>query len=140
MVFDDFALPSCDGSSSSPATKTTPSRAAIIHSAWVKPARSSRRPPTKNPIPFIAFFEPVNQATHRNNCPLPSAEVALIADFDAVLVRSLATPAMPWAITTHATDATAPHPGSSADSISKPAIWSIWPIASMRGMPKRDAK
>ena len=27
--------------------------------------------------------------------PLPSAEVALIADFEAVLVRSLATPAMP---------------------------------------------
>ncbi len=88
----------------------------------------------------MAFFEPVNQATHRKSCPLPSAEVALIADFEAVLVRSLATPAMPWAITTHATDAAAPQPGSSADSISRPAIWSIWPIASIRGMPKRDAK
>ncbi len=33
----------------------------------LKPTRSSRRPPTKNPTPFIAFLEPVNQATQRNS-------------------------------------------------------------------------
>ena len=71
----------------------------------------SRRPPTKKPAPFIAFFEPVNQATQRNNCPSRPREVALIADFDAVLVRSLATPAMPCAPTTQATDNAAPQAG-----------------------------
>ena len=78
---------------------------AISHSAGWKPTSSSSRPPTKKPTPFIAFFEPVNQATHLNSWPLPSADVALIADFDAVLVKSLATPAMPCATTTQATEA-----------------------------------
>ena len=96
IVFDDFALPSWRGNSSKPATKITASNAAISHSAVLNPTRSSNSPPRKKPMPFIAFFEPVNQATHRNSCPLPSAEVALIADLEAVLVRSLATPAIPW--------------------------------------------
>ena len=72
-----------------------------------KPMVSSNRPPTKKPAPFIAFLEPVNQATHLNNCPEPPSDVALIADFEAVLVMSLATPAMPWAATTQATDSAA---------------------------------
>ena len=95
-------------------------------------------------MPFIAFFEPVNQATHLNSWPEPppsleAADVALIADFDAVLVRSLATPAMPCAPTTQATDAAAVQAGSSIDSIRRPAICRLWPTASMRGMPKREA-
>ena len=89
----------------------TPSSAAISQSACWKPTRSSNNPPTKKPMPFIAFFEPVNHATQRNSCPLPSAEVALIADLDAVLVTSLAMPAMPCATTTQATDAAALQPG-----------------------------
>ena len=60
---------------------------------------------------FMAFFEPVNQATQRNSWPLPSVEVALIADFEAVLVTSLAIPAMPCARTTQITDAAALQPG-----------------------------
>ena len=87
----------------------------------------------------MAFFEPVNHATHRNNWPAPSAAVALMADFDAVLVTSLATPAMPCAITTQTTEAAALQPGSSIDSMTIPAICRICPIASMRGMPKREA-
>ena len=59
---------------------------------------SSSSPPTKKPKPFIAFFEPVNHATQRNSWPGAAAEVALIADFEAVLVMSLATPAMPCAV------------------------------------------
>ena len=93
----------------------------------------------KKPAPLVAFFDPVNHATQRNNCPAPSCDVALIALLDAVLVRSLATPAMPCAATTHATDAAAPQAGSSADSMHNPAIWSTRPDANMRGMPKRDA-
>ena len=66
---------------SSPATKMTPSNPAISQSAARKPAISSSRPPTKKPMPFIAFFEPVNQATHRNSCPLPSARRRLDRGF-----------------------------------------------------------
>ncbi len=87
----------------------------------------------------MAFFEPVKYATHLNSWPAPSADVALMADFDAVLVKSLASPAMPCATTTQATEAAAVQPGSSADSMARPAICSAWPTASMRGMPKRVA-
>ena len=93
----------------------------------------------KKPAPLVAFFEPVNQATQRNSCPAPSCDVALIALFDAVLVKSLATPAMPCASTTHTTEATAPQSGFSADSMQRPKICRICPAASMRGMPNRDA-
>ena len=87
----------------------------------------------------MAFFEPVNQATHLKSWPAAAPAVALMADFEAVLVKSLASPAMPCAATTQATEAAAVHAGSRADSISRPAIWSAWPAASMRGMPKRTA-
>ena len=46
---------------------------------------------------------------------------------------------MPCASTTQATDSAALQAGSSADSISRPAICRIWPVISMRGMPKRAA-
>ena len=73
-------------------------------------------------MPFIAFFEPVNQATHLKSWPEPSAAVALMADFDAVLVKSFARPAIPWAATTQATEAAAVQAGSSTDSMPRPAI------------------
>ena len=44
----------------------------------------------------------MNQATHLNDWPFPPSDVALIADFEAVLVMSLATPEMPCAITAQA--------------------------------------
>jgi hypothetical protein len=117
----------------------TNKRPAISQSAGRKPTRSSNNPPTKKPMPFMAFFEPVNHATQRNSWPLPSAEVALMADLDAVLVTSLATPAMPCATTTQATEAAAVQPGSSKESMTRPTICRAWPTASIRGMPKRAA-
>jgi len=69
--------------------------AAISQSAPRNPSASSSNPPTKKPMPFMAFFEPVKKATHLNSCPAPSTDVALIADLEAVLVKSLARPAMP---------------------------------------------
>jgi len=111
----------------------------MIQSAGAKPAASSRKPPRKKPRPFIAFFEPVNQATQRNNCPAFWVAVSLMADFDAVLVRSFATPQTPWATTTQATERAGAHPGATAESSRKPAIWAASPIASIRAMPKRVA-
>ncbi len=115
-------MPSWRGRKARPATKIRPISPAISHSAGLKPTTSSSRPPTKKPTPFMAFFEPVKYATHLNNWPAPSADVALMADFDAVLVKSLASPAMPCAATTQATEAASVQPGSSADSMARPAI------------------
>ena len=139
MVFDDFALPSWRGRSSTPATKMTPMIAAISHRAGLNPITSSSRPPTKKPMPFMAFFEPVKYATHLKSWPAPSADVALMADLDAVFVKSLASPAMPCAATTQATDAATVQAGSSIESITSPAICNPCPTASMRGIPKRVA-
>ena len=50
----------------------------------------------RKPKPFMAFLEPVNQATQAKSRPLPrltgglGLRPPLIADFEAVLVRSLA--------------------------------------------------
>ena len=96
--------------------------AAISHSAPRNPISWSKRPPAKKPSPFMAFFEPVNHATHLKSWPAPSALVALIADLEAVFVKSFANPAMPCAPTTHATAIMADHAGSSADSMTSPAI------------------
>ena len=73
----------------------------------------------------MAFLEPVNQATHLNSRPSAfsaraSFSATLIADLEAVLVRSLATPQMPCAATTQATDSAAAQAGDSADSTRKP--------------------
>ena len=134
-----FALPNSCGKRVQTSTKTPASIAAINHSAGRNPTACSSAPPTKNPIPLVAFFEPVNQATQRNNCPAPSCAVALIALLAAVLVRSLAMPHSPCAPTTQATDNAAPQPGSSPDSSTNPAICTPMPQANMRGMPKRTA-
>ncbi len=95
----------------------------------------------------MAFLLPVNQATHLNNCPLPCdcasdwacVCVILMADLLAVLVRSLATPQTPCAITTQATDRVAVHSGCRADNKPKPTICVTSPTVSMRAMPKRVA-
>ena len=119
-------------------SRTSAARPAATARARNPPICSSS-PPMKKPAPLVAFFEPVNQATQWNNCPAPCCVLALMALFEAVLVRSLATPAMPCASTTQVTDAAALQAGSSADSISNPPICSAMPTASMRGMPKRKA-
>src|SRR5271165_4766445 len=110
-----FAFPNSGGRLNNTFARTITSSAAITQSADLKPRIWSSTPLAKKPKPFIAFFEPVNHATQRNSCPAPPSEVALIADFEAVLVMSLATPEMPCAATTHATEKAALQPGSSAD-------------------------
>ena len=92
----------------------------------------------------MAFFDPVNQATQRNrrlsaSSARASFSATLMADFEAVLVRSLATPQIPWAMTTQATEATAVHSGDRAESRRKPTIWVERPTVSIRVMPKRVA-
>ena len=118
--FEAFALPSVRGSDSDDADQHDGEHRRHQPERRRKPTICSRKPPTKKPAPFVAFFEPVNQATQRNNCPRALSDVALIALFEAVLVRSLATPAMPCAATTQATEAAAPQAGSSADSMHEP--------------------
>ena len=93
----------------------------------------------KKPTPFMAFLLPVNQATHLKSWPEPwlcaRSAVILMADLLAVLVRSLATPQMPCATTTQATDMAAVQPGCNMDSNTKPTICKLMPTASMRAMP-----
>ena len=87
----------------------------------------------------MAFLLPVNQATHLNSWPAPCswacAEVTLMADLLAVLVKSLATPQMPCASTTQATDMATDHSGLSCASKLKPMICVTSPTVSMRVMP-----
>lgn len=87
----------------------------------------------------MAFLLPVNQATHLKSWPEPWffawSAVILMADLLAVLVKSLATPQMPCATTTHATDIAAVHSGLSSDSSPNPMICVVSPTASMRAMP-----
>ena len=53
----------------------------------------SSSPPTKNPTPFSAFFEPVSSATQRYSWPDASAgTMSLIALLALIFVRSLAMP------------------------------------------------
>jgi len=70
----------------------------------------------------MAFLLPVNHATHLKSRPEAPPAVSLMADLLAVLVRSLATPQTPWAITTQATDKAADQSGETAESKRKPRI------------------
>ena len=105
---DALLLPIICGSEVTTPTSTSASSAAMAHSASWKPSVCSSRPPRKKPKPFMAFLLPVNQATHLKSWPPPWffawSAVILMADLLAVLVRSLATPQMPCASTTQATD------------------------------------
>ena len=93
----------------------------------------------------MAFLLPVNQATHLKSwllLPPPAwacALVTLMADLLAVFVRSLATPQMPCASTTQATEATAVHSGFRNESSEKPRICVLSPTVSMRVIPYRVA-
>ena len=74
-------------------TKCRPKSPAISQSPSRKPIVVNITPPRKNPTPFMAFFEPVNQATQRKRPSPSSILTTLMADFEAVLVMSLARPA-----------------------------------------------
>ena len=89
----------------------------------------------KKPMPFIAFLLPVKNATQRKSCPEAPLEVSLMADLLAVFVRSLATPQIPWAITTQATDITTDQSVDNAESNKKPVICVTSPTVSIRVMP-----
>ncbi len=137
--FDALDTPSPAGSAMKHATRITTSSSTKSHRAGLKPTVVSSSPPTKKPIPLVAFLDPVNQATQRNSWLLPSTEVILMADLEAVLVMSLATPATPCAATTQITDTAAPHAGLSSDRNSSPPICKPIPKTSIRWMPNRDA-
>ena len=124
MVFEDFALPSSEGRRIKPATKMTPSSAAIIHSAWVNPTRSSNRPPTKNPMPFIAFFEPVNPGHPLEQLTAAFGGGRLDRRFGRRLGEILGDASDALGDHDPSNGRRNLHPGSSADNISKPAIWS----------------
>ena len=136
---DALLLPMSGGTKPTTPASTSSSKAAMAHSACWKPSASSNRPPRKKPKPFMAFLLPVNHATHLNNWPEPWflawSAVILMADLLAVLVRSLATPQMPCATTTQATDIAAVHAGLSSESRVKPMICVTRPTVSMRWMP-----
>jgi len=87
----------------------------------------------------MAFLLPVKKATHLNNCPEASPAVSLIADLLAVLVRSFATPQIPWASTTQATDIATLQSEDSADNNTNPVICVASPTASIRAIPNRVA-
>ena len=74
-LFDAFALPSSRGRASSTPARTEASSATISHRAGRNPTNWSRAPPTKKPKPFMAFLEPVNQATQRNSSLPPAASL-----------------------------------------------------------------
>ncbi len=69
----------------------------MVNSAARKPNAESSRPPTKNPAPLSAFFDPVSTATHANNPDSsPFGTSTLTALFALILVRSLAIPESAW--------------------------------------------
>jgi hypothetical protein len=92
-----FACPMDAGSSRRTDTSTRSTPAAIAASAPRNPSSVNRNPPTKNPAPFSAFFEPVRIATHLNrpeSSPLGTS--TLTALFALILVRSFAMPDSAW--------------------------------------------
>ena len=94
------------------------------HKASLKSISWIKNPPKKKPIPFIEFLEPVNQDTNLNRFPLESvSEETLIADLDAVLVRSLAIPQIPWKTIIHIKDKNKFQKLSTNDNDKIPIIW-----------------
>ena len=137
--FEALLLPISGGTKLTTPMNTIARPAAMIHNAAWKPTACSSSPPRKKPTPFIAFLLPVKKATHLNSWPEASPAVALMADLLAVLVRSLATPQMPCAPTTHATDSATDHVGDNADISRKPVISVKRPTVNIRLMPYRVA-
>ncbi len=65
----------------------------MAHSAPAKPSQPSSKPPTRNPNPLSAFFEPVRMATHLNSAEsFLSVTRSLIALLELIFVKSLAMP------------------------------------------------
>ena len=60
-----LALPRSRLSNSRLNSHTSSSAPAMIATAAANPTVASSAPPRKNPMPFSAFFEPVNAATQR---------------------------------------------------------------------------
>src|SRR3990167_9097161 len=119
---DALLLPMSGGTKPTTPASTSTSSPAMAQSECWKPSACSNTPPRKKPKPFMAFLLPVNQATHLKSwllswsSALACACVILMADLLAVLVRSLATPQMPCATTTQATDIAAVQAGLSSES------------------------
>ena len=92
-----FACPIDAGRALTTQTRTIATPLAIAASAPRNPSAASRKPPTKNPAPFNAFFEPVSSATHLNR---PDSSPVGTSTFTALLalifVRSFAMPDNAW--------------------------------------------
>ena len=88
----------------------------------------------------MAFFEPVNQATQRKRPSPSSILTTLMADFEAVLVMSLARPEMPCA--THNPDnrkEKAQMSGQDTKETSSPVSALLSRVAAFLGCRKRVA-
>src|SRR5476651_850364 len=92
-----FAWPIDPGNALSTHTSTTNTPAAIAASAPRNPSVDSSTPPTKNPAPLSAFFDPVRKATHLNSLESsPVGTSTLIALLALIFVRSFAIPESAW--------------------------------------------
>ena len=108
-----------------------------IRSALWNPTVLSSRPPTKNPTPFSAFFEPVRMETHVNSAPgASSGTTSLTALLALIFVRSLAMPDSAWATMTYATTS---HDSGTRPSIASATSCVARPASSVTFSPSRAA-
>ena len=98
----------------------------------------SSRPPTKNPTPFIAFFDPVRIATQRKSVADASlGTTSFTALLELIFVRSFAIPESAWATITYGT--TSQDVGANA-SIESATSCVARPPISVVFSPKRAAR
>ena len=77
-------------------TKVRNNKKANENKTPLKLKRPNDVAPTKNPKPFMAFFEPVKRVTHLNNVLVLSEERSFIDLFALVFTKSFAIPETPW--------------------------------------------
>ena len=68
----------------------------IISNEFSYPKKIKSNPPTKNPKPFIVFFEPVKTVTHLKSFLSSEGAKSLTELFELIFVRSFAIPDKPW--------------------------------------------
>ena len=68
----------------------------IISNEFSYPKNINSNPPTKNPKPFIVFFEPVKIVTHLKSLLSLEGANSLTELFELIFVKSFATPDKPW--------------------------------------------
>ena len=112
----------------------------MAYSPPAKPSVDNKTAPRKNPSPLIAFFDPVNSATHLYSAPCASlGSTSLMALLELILVRSLATPEIPCTSNTYVTETAADQSGCNADSANKAATCILKPNVNVSLSPNRLA-